>query len=536
METTTVHLTQALHRALQQFPDQPMTVYGDRVRTTRQVADRVARLAAGLQSLGVRRGDRVGIMALNSDRYHEFFLATWWLGAVAHPVNIRWSSAEVAYAVNDSATEVILLDDTFAALAPALRERCTVLRTVVFCGDGPLPADMVDYEALVAGASPIADAEVGDESLALLLYTGGTTGVPKGVMVSHRGLFTACMGTAIANRAPLTGDTTLQNAPLFHIAAVATWYCATMMGGTQVFLPMFTPKDFLDTVQTHQVNYCILIPVMVQMLDQLPERDAYDTSALHTVTYGGAAASEALVLRAMEMFPTAGFTQGYGQTETGVLTILGREDHTPTSTRLRSAGRSLPHVELKVVDGEGNTLPAGVVGEVVTRGRHTMLGYWGKPEQTAETLVDGWVHTGDGGYLDEHGYLYIADRLKDMIISGGENVYSAEVENALSAHPAVSAAAVIGIPDERWGERVHAIVVIRPGHAVTAAEIRDHAKTLIAGYKCPRSVEFVDALPMSAAGKTLKRELRDERAAATPLSWTEGEESPVTAARSGSAR
>jgi long-chain acyl-CoA synthetase len=247
---------------------------------------------------------------------------------------------------------------------------------------------------------------------------------------------------------------------------------------------------------------------MVQALVDHPDVTSYDVSSLRTITYGAAASSETLLLRAMKAFPEAGFTQGYGMTETGVLTVLGREEHRAGGQRLRSVGRATATVEVAVVDPFGAVLPPGQVGEVVTKGDHVMRGYWGKPELTAQALRDGWMHTGDGGYLDEDGYLYIVDRLKDMIITGGENVYSAEVENALAAHPAVAACAVIGLPDDRWGERVHAVVVLRPGRTATADELRAHAKTLIAGYKAPRTVEFTDALPASATGKILKHQLR----------------------------
>ncbi|MGW4206166.1 AMP-binding protein, partial [Streptomyces sp. NPDC004726] len=383
------------------------------------------------------------------------------------------------------------------------------LRTLVYCGEGPVPEGMVGYEDLVAAAEPVEDVRRGGDEVALLLYTGGTTGLPKGVMISHRSLLTSLFGSILANKAAERGGVTLVTAPLFHIAAFLSWYSQAVIGGTLVFLPVFSAEGFLDAVQRHRVTTCILVPVMVQMVCEHPEFGSYDVSGLETVTYGGAGSPQSLLDEAMKAFPRARFTQGYGLTETGVLTMLAHEDHVRGGPRLRSAGRATPSVELAVMGPDGGVLQPGEVGEVVTRGGHVMAGYWGKPEQTAEVLRDGWLHTGDGGYLDEEGYLYIVDRLKDMIITGGENVYSAEVENAVASHPDVASCAVIGVPDEEWGERVHAVVVLRPGRTSTGQEIRAHTKTLIAGYKAPRSVEFVDALPMSAAGKILKRELRD---------------------------
>ncbi|MFE1234677.1 long-chain fatty acid--CoA ligase [Streptomyces sp. NPDC058745] len=507
-----MHLTQSLHRALQQAPDRPMTICGDRVRTTREVADRVSRLAAAFQGLGVREDDRVGLLALNSDHHQEFFFASWWTGAVAHPLNTRWSPAEIAYALTDSGTEVLLIDDTFAALGPELLERAPGLHTLVHCGGGPTPDGMLAYEELIAGFEPVPDVRRGGDKVAFLLYTGGTTGTPKGVMVTDQGLQTSMMSSLIMTQAALPGGVNLLTAPLFHIGALTGWYAQNLVGGTLVFLPNFTPEGVLDAVQKHGVTTTTFVPVMVQTVCNHPDFATYDTSSLKRITYGGAGSPESLLRLAMECFPQARFTQGYGMTETSVLTVLTHEDHVRGGQRLRSAGRATPGIEISVFGPDGRPVTKGEVGEIVTRGEHVMAGYWGKPELTAEALRGGWMHTGDGGYLDEDGYLYIVDRLKDMIITGGENVYSAEVENALASHPAVASCAVIGVPDEHWGERVHAVVVLRPGATATAEEIRAHAKTLIAGYKAPRSVEFVETLPLSPAGKILKRELRNARA------------------------
>ncbi|MFB7025777.1 MULTISPECIES: long-chain fatty acid--CoA ligase [unclassified Streptomyces] len=507
-----MHLTQSMHRALQQAPDRPMTICGNRVRTTREVVDRVSRLAAAFQGLGVCEDDRVGILALNSDHHQEFFFGSWWMGAVAHPLNTRWSPAEIAYALTDSGTEVLLVDDSFAALGPELRERAPGLHTLIHCGSGPTPEGMLDYEELIAGFEPVPDIRRGGDKVAFLLYTGGTTGTPKGVMVTDRGLQTSMQSSLIITQAALPDGVNLLTAPLFHIGALTGWYAQNLVGGTLVFLPSFTPDGVLEAVQKHQVTTTTFVPVMVQLVCNHPDFASYDTSSLKRITYGGAGSPESLLKLAMECFPQARFTQGYGMTETSVLTVLTHEDHERGGERLRSAGRATPGIELAVVGFDGKPVATGEVGEIVTRGDHVMAGYWGKPELTAEALRDGWMHTGDAGRLDADGYLYIVDRLKDMIITGGENVYSAEVENALASHRAVASCAVVGVPDEHWGERVHAVIVLRPGATATAEEIRAHAKSLIAGYKAPRSVEFVEAMPLSPAGKILKRELRSTRA------------------------
>jgi acyl-CoA synthetase (AMP-forming)/AMP-acid ligase II len=251
----------------------------------------------------------------------------------------------------------------------------------------------------------------------------------------------------------------------------------------------------------------LLVPTMIQMLVDHPEVARRDLSCLQAVAYGASPIPQSVLERAMKTFPGASFTQAYGMTELSpVATLLSPADH--EAGLLRSAGRAAPHSEIRVVDADGAPVPAGTVGEIVVRGAHVMQGYWNQPDATAAALRGGWMHTGDGGYLDEQGYLYVVDRLKDMIVSGGENVYSAEVENAVARHPAVAACAVIGVPDPAWAERVHAVVVLQPGQTLTADELREHVKTLIAGYKAPRSMEIAAALPLSGAGKVLKRELR----------------------------
>jgi acyl-CoA synthetase (AMP-forming)/AMP-acid ligase II len=505
-----MYLTQSLHRSLQHSPDRRATVFGNRVRTVAESADRIARLAGGLSALGVQRGDRVAILALNSDRYHEYFLAVPWIGAVVNPVNIRWSPAEIAYSLRESDTRVLLVDDAFASAVPALRDQFEDLTTVIFCGDGEQPADTVAYETLIDQTDPIEDTRTGGQELLGVFYTGGTTGRPKGVMLSHNNVLVSSLGSLSSGQFVSPGGRLLHAAPMFHLAGIAAWTSGCLVGSTHVIVPIFTPAGVMAAIAEHEVTEALLVPTMIQMLVDDPGVADSDLSSLQHLVYGASPISEALLGRARKVFPAAGFAQAYGMTELSpVITLLLPADHDHPVLR-RSAGRAAPHVEVRIVDSDDNEVPRGEVGEVVARGDNVMLGYWNRPEDTAAAVRDGWMHTGDGGRMDDNGYVFIVDRLKDMIISGGENVHSAEVENAVASHPAVAACAVIGVPDPDWGERVHAVVVLQHGHHVTEAQIRRHCKSLIAGYKSPRSVEFVDAMPMSGAGKILKRELRKQ--------------------------
>ncbi|WP_067692127.1 long-chain-fatty-acid--CoA ligase [Nocardia jejuensis] len=503
-----MYLTQSLHRALQHEPQRIATIFGDRVRTVAESADRIARLGGALRALGVRPGDRVAYLGLNSDRYHEYLFAVPWIGAAVNPVNIRWSPDEIAYSLTDSGTRVLFVDDAFAGVLDAVRARFDGLSTVVFTGEADTPPGALRYEDLIADTEPVPDTRTGGAELLGVFYTGGTTGHPKGVMLSHDNLVGSAMGTLSTGYVVSHGGRVLHAAPMFHLAAIGMWSIGNLAGATHAFIPVFTPAGTLEAIGAHSITDALLVPTMIQMLVDDPTVHEHDLSSVTNFLYGASPISESVLQRARKVFPAAGFTQAYGMTELSpVATLLSPTDHDDPGLR-RAAGRAAPHVEVRIVDPEGTEVPRGTVGEVAVHGDNVMLGYWGKPEATAEAVREGWMHTGDGGYMNDDGYVFIVDRLKDMIITGGENVYSAEVENALAKHPAVAACAVIGVPDERWGERVHAVVMLRAGSECTAAELTEHCRELIANYKVPRSVDFTDALPMSAAGKILKRALR----------------------------
>ena len=501
-------VTQGLHRAVQQRSEFLASIFRGRVRTWAESADRVARLAAALREIGVRRGDRVAMLALNSDRYHEYLFAVPWADAVLNPVNTRWSSAEIAYSLIDSETRVLIVDDAFVAMLPQLREAYGGLTAVIHAGDGPCPEGTVSYEELIAHHSPVEDAYRGGDELAGIFYTGGTTGSPKGVMISHTALVTSSLGFLAYGDTMTPAGNLLHVAPMFHLADIGAWMSRNCLGGTHVMEPTFEPASVVEAISRYEVTDMLLVPTMLQMLVDSPAARNADLSSVRHLIYGASPISEALLDRVDKLMPAAQLVQVYGMTELSpVATVLDGASHRELALR-RSAGRAAPHALVRIIDDNGNEVQRGTVGEVVVRGRNVMLGYWNLPEESAHALRGGWMHTGDAGYMDDDGHLYIVDRLKDMIVSGGENVYSAEVENALAKHPAVAACAVIGVPDPNWGEHVHAFVILADGTRATAEELREHCKTLIAGYKAPRSVEIVEQLPISGAGKILKRELR----------------------------
>lgn len=505
-------LTQGLHRALQQHPHTTAAIFGERQHTFAQFAERIARLAGALRQHGVKPGDRVGILAMNSDRYVECFLGVWWLGAVANPVNTRWSAPEIAYSLNDCETSMLIVDDVFAAMADELCKGIPSLRTVIHCGEKQTPAGMLEYEELLRAAEPVEDVQCADSELAVICYTGGTTGASKGVMLTHANLWASSI--ARIAEAPVSADgVALHVTPMFHVAGLSGVVTHGIIGGTNVFLQSFNAEAVLAAIERHKVTHIMLVPTMIQMLLEHPSFPKYKLDSLQRVVYGASPIAEAVLDRALEVLPGVEFMQSYGMTEASPVVALNLPvNHTAEGRKrgkLRAAGKAAFSVEIRIVDADGREVPRNTVGEIIVRGPNITQGYWNKPKETAAALRDGWLYTGDGAYMDEDGYIFVVDRMKDMIISGGENVYSAEVENAVGQHPAVASVAVVGIPSEEWGESVHAVIVLKPGMSATPDEIRAHCRKLIAGYKCPKSMEFVEALPLSAAGKVLKTVLRE---------------------------
>lgn len=511
-----MNILQGLTHASKIAGSRQAIVCGDTHYTWNEFDQRTDALARGLASLGVQRGDRIAVVMLNCHRYLELYYACARMGAVIVPLNIRLARSEIVFILNDSETKVLVVDKTFASYVTG-RDTFPTVETILYNGD-ETPEGMLSYEELLKTGTQIqqsADQEMEDNDISGLYYTGGTTGRAKGVMLSHKNVVSNAFHMIMA--ASYTGqDIYLHAGPMFHLADVASIFAMTMVGGCHVFIPLFNPVALLETVQREHVTATLLVPTMINALLNHPAVDNYDISSLRRITYGGSPMPLELLKKGLQKWGPL-FVQAYGMTEAApLLTMLDPQDCSIDGTpeqvrRLASCGKESLGVEVRVVSTDGRDVQPGEIGEIIARGPNIMLGYWRMPEATDAAIVDGWLHTGDLATIDEENYIYIVDRAKDMIISGGENVYSVEVENALYTHPAVLEAAVIGIPDQKWGEAVHAVVVCKPDLSVGAEELIAHARTLIASYKVPRSIEFLsEPLPKSGAGKILKRDLREK--------------------------
>ena len=471
------------------------------------------RVASALRALDVRPGERIAYMGKNSDIYFELLLGAMKANVVMAPVNWRLAGPEVAFIVEDCKARVLFVGPEFITLvrnlAPQLKSVGTIITTE---GGAPEWPDFAAWRDAQSDADP--GIEVTAKDIAIQLYTSGTTGKPKGAMLSHANFLNLVRTGTDAEKPEwnkwTTDDVSLVAMPIFHIGGSGWGVMGLYHGARAVIAREFDPTKVLDFFEQSGITKLFMVPAAMQFVVRQPRARNMDFSRLKYMLYGASPIPAALLKECIEVFK-CGFVQMYGMTETtGTIVALPPEDHVAGSERMRSAGKALPGVELAILDADGNRLPPRQIGEIATRSGSNMVGYWNLPEATARTLdKEGWLRTGDAGYMDEDGYLYIHDRIKDMIISGGENIYPAEVESAICDHADVAEAAVIGIPDDKWGEAVKAIVVMKPGKAATATDIINFARERIAGYKTPKSVDFIAALPRNPSGKILRRQLRD---------------------------
>jgi len=506
---------------MQLYPNQRALISAEGSVTWSQFGERVARLAGALQALGIEPGDRVAILANNAPRYVEYYFAVLWAGGVLAPVNTRWAQPEKRHCLDDSGAKLLLVDAAHAPEAPALRAACSGIGAVILA-DVPGSADgvadgLLDYETLIRETPAMNDAERGGDDLAALFYTGGTTGRAKGVMLSHANFLANSM-TALVNLGITSKSVHLHVSPLFHLAGGSRVFTLTVAGGTHAVMGRFDPDAFLGAIERFSVTVTVVVPSMLNSLLRHPRFYDYDLSSLQLLSYGASPMPESLLKEAMQRLPGVRFLQSYGMTELSpVATMLEPEFHTfegPNAGKIRSAGRAVFNADVAIMDSNDRPVALGEIGEICVRGPMVMQGYWGQPELTREALRGGWMHTGDAGYLDADGFVFLVDRIKDMIITGGENVYSAAVENVIYQFPGVHECAVIGLPSEQWGESVHAIVVPVAGAHIDADQLIAHCREVLAGYECPKSVEIrTDELPKSGAGKILKAELRNAQRA-----------------------
>jgi acyl-CoA synthetase (AMP-forming)/AMP-acid ligase II len=509
-----MNLSMLLTKTARTFPERTALIYGSKRLTYSQLNARANRLAHALRDLGVKRGDNVAILQSNKPEFFETLFACFKAGLGTVPINFRLHPREFAFIIDHSQASAVVLSEEFNAAILEVRDHIPLVRNLITLAGSD--GEFLDYEKLLSGSSDeFVDADVAPEDLAWLFYTSGTTGMPKGAMLTHRNLLAMTM-SFYADMCPGFGpdDVILHAAPLSHGSGL---YGLPNFGkaATNVILESrsFEPELVFMNIERYRVTNIFAAPTMIRiLLDHLP-LNRHDYSSLRSLIIGGAPILVQDLKEAIRKFGAC-LVHLYGQGESPMtITYLPHRDHVLEGTqaqlkRLASAGIPRTDVEVRIFDEDDRELPRGDIGEIVTRSDLVMKGYWRNPEATAKALRNGWLHTGDTGYMDENGYLFIMDRSKDMIISGGENIYPREIEEVLIRHPAVREVAVIGVPDLKWGEAIKAVVVLKPGQKATEGELIAFCKENVASYKKPKSVDFVEELPKSGLGKILKRELR----------------------------
>ncbi|MCK4368284.1 MAG: long-chain-fatty-acid--CoA ligase [Dehalococcoidales bacterium] len=496
------------------YPDQEAFVYGDTRITFSEFNTRINKLIHALHKMGVKKGDVLGILSWSCLQFAEVYGATMKGGFIASPFNPRLRADELEYIINYSEANTLFVGPELLEVANSLKQRLPKVKNYISL-EGSAP-NMIAYDDLLAshpGEEP--DVQVEEDDPVCIIYTSGTTGMPRGALYTQRRLMEDSK-TLIVDMELQPGHKRVQITPLFHIAGNTHFRASLYSGGCNIIVKFFDAAETLQIIQKERATHMDFVPTHLAAMLNLPDLKKYDISSMKFLWYGASPMPLEVLKKGMKVFGPI-FAQGYGQSESGpAISHLSKEDHNvldrpeKEQKKLTSAGRPDIGVQVRIVDEKGKDVELGEVGEITVRSKQTMVEYWHRPKDTKAALVKGWLHTGDMGYYDEEGYIYIADRKKDMIITGGENVYPREVEEVLYQHPAVLETAVIGIPDQYWVERVHAVVATKKGASTTAEELIAFCKKHIASYKTPKSVEFVDALPKNPAGKILKRELREK--------------------------
>jgi len=489
---------------------EPHSKFAGATSTFAEFRVRALRLANALHGLGLKVQDRVAILGMNCREYLEVYGMAESSAYILAPINFRLAAPEMQFVIGDVHPRALIFEQQYAGKIDAMRGNLPTVEHYICIGEPPPPWSL-GYEQLVAsGDSAGSPHEPRPQHILSILYTSGTTGRPKGAMITHQVMLALGAAWSVELAADL-GDRVLVSMPMFHIGARSQSTALTYVGGTVVMLRAFEPATVVKTIQDERITQLHLAPTLVQAVLDLPDLDRYDMTSLKTINYAAAPMPLTILKRALQRFGPI-LINGFGQTEGGG-TTLRKAYHRPDGglkdlRRLTSVGQPLRDTRVCVVDEQDREVSVGTIGEICFQSPQNMLGYWNNSAATIETLRNGWLHTGDMGYVDEDGFVYLADRKKDMIVSGGENVYSREVEEALMSHPAVVDAAVIGVPDSRWGEAVKAVVVGTHGVPIEAAELIAHCRRFIAGYKCPKSIEFADELPRLPSGKINKVNLR----------------------------
>jgi len=500
-------------------PDKEAIVFEGKRYTFTQLSERVNRLANALFELGVQKGDRVAMLQVNTNQCVEAYFATAKTGAIYVPLNFRARGNELSYMLNSSEATTLFIGQRYIELVNSIKSDLASVKNFISLDnqeDG-----MPYYEDIISAASPDeVFSDISDDDTTILMYTAGTTGSSKGVMLSHNS-FSIYVLENVTPADPISEESNILTVPLYHVAGIQAMMAAIYGGRTLVTERQFEAKEWMELVQQEKVSRAMMVPTMLKMLIEHPEFKNFDLSSLKVITYGAAPMPLDVIKKAVELFPGVSFINAFGQTETAsTITTVPPEDHDLTGTeeekakklrRLASIGKPMADVEMKVVDEDGNELPQGEAGEIVAKGPRVMTGYWKDDDKTDKTIdEDGWVHTGDIGYIDEGGYFFLSGRATDMIIRGGENISPEEVEAVLLTYPKIEDVAVIGVPDDEWGEVPMAVAVIKQGETSTAEELMEFCRANLASFKRPRSVVFVDEIPRNPMGKILKKQLREQ--------------------------